>query len=119
MELCNVCSQLDLTFGFRDSQTLGPYEELLSKSHGIGPGRGGCGGCAFFCAVLQTSRSWSSRISELTGRVVVFHSKRLDVRTTDDINGSSYSVDDLLFDICTENENPGALFVSWLEATIY
>jgi hypothetical protein len=112
MELCHVCSQLNLSLEHVKTQPLGPYEDILAKSHSIGPGGGGCGGCEFFCAVLQSSETWHSRISELAGRIVFISSMRLDVRKPDKIDSSSYAVDDLCFDVCTEKESTG-MFLSY------
>ncbi|KAJ4301574.1 hypothetical protein N0V90_003667 [Kalmusia sp. IMI 367209] len=107
MNLCDVCSQLTLALKAKIRvQDLGPYDDILRKSHSLGSGYGGCDGCAFFCAVLHASDSWSSRIGELSGQVIHFINLRLDVKTPAEAKKGSrrYAADDLLLDICTEGE---------------
>jgi len=106
MELCSVCSSLSLGLK-HERQALGPYDEILSKSKSLGEGRGGCGGCAFFCTILHGSNSWSYRLEKLPGHFVFFGSLRLDVKKTGNTTSTSWSVDDLLFDLCTDIGKPG------------
>jgi hypothetical protein len=109
MSLCSVCSQLDIGLENTPDQILGQYGDILERSHGLGTHYDGCGGCAFFCAVLQTSNRWNSRVSELSGHTVVLASMRLDVRAPHEMDRRRYSIDDLLFDVCTEEESQGTL----------
>jgi hypothetical protein len=114
MELCDVCSQLILWPEKVRPQALGPYDEILEKSQRLGPGRSGCGGCAFFCTVLHNSGKWQFRVSELSGHVVFLTSMRLDVRLPEKAKGSTYGTDDLLFDVCTEEDISGVFIPSFI-----
>ncbi|KAH7399188.1 heterokaryon incompatibility protein-domain-containing protein [Phaeosphaeria sp. MPI-PUGE-AT-0046c] len=102
MELCDVCSQLDLGLDNHDVQYLGPYKEIEQKSRSLELGRNGCGGCAFFVDVLRNSDSWGHRLQELEGMVVNFYCLILDVRKpSKEKSGVSWSQSDLNFDLCT------------------
>jgi hypothetical protein len=97
MSLCAVCKEIDLDPKNRnsDGDRLGEYSELLKRAEH------GCQACRFFCTILQPSSAWKGRESELSGRIIFLNSLRLDVRTPEDIGRSSWSSDDLLFDLCT------------------
>lgn len=82
MELCSVCSQLVLPPPFLEEQILGPYDELLRKSRSLGPGRAGCGGCAFFSAIVGSSERWCDRIPELLDSIIILIFNGLRVRTS-------------------------------------
>ncbi|KAK8087260.1 hypothetical protein PG994_002234 [Apiospora phragmitis] len=107
MPLCDICENLDLKLegGCDDQrQSLGGYDEILSRASGNpeGPDQDGCDGCAFFCAVLQDSESWRERQVELSGKLVFLDSSRLDVRSPERADGSSYVADDLVLDLYTD-----------------
>jgi len=106
MSLCSVCEALDL--GARRTrvrshkdQSLGEYNELLSRADS------GCEACGFFCTILQSSGNWKGRESELSGRIIFFSSLRLDARKPKHIGRSTWSCDDLLFDLCTPEDYTG------------
>ena len=80
MELCSVCSQLVASDPVVGDQILGPYDELLLKSQSLGPGRAGCGGCEFFSTILQSSKTWSDRIPELSDHTITLSPDGLLVR---------------------------------------
>lgn len=107
MDLCDICSQLDLDLDVIEIQHLGPYNEIVQKSHGLGSGRSGCGGCAFFVDVLHNSNNWKHRLQELEGKIVNFNSLHLDVRKPSKSNGSSWGISDLNFDLCTPEDVEG------------
>lgn len=107
MDLCDICSRLDLTPGHYEIQHLGPWEEIVEKSQSLGSGRGGCGGCAFFVDVLRGSSRWAHRLAELEGKVVNFNHLSLDVRSPQKQNGSSFGVHDMNFDMCTAEDVTG------------
>ena len=107
MSLCTACDSIDVGAGGTGSihpeTTLGPYPELLTRAEG------GCEGCSFFCSIIQSSLSWKDRLEELKERIVIFSSLRLDVRKMDELDGRSWSCDDLLFDICVPEGYLGML----------
>ena len=110
MELCSVCSELDLHRRFREEQILGPYDELLLRSYSVGPSRGGCGGCAFFCALLRNSGRWCNRILGLSGRIIILQNQGLVARASSEPTDISQQPDsDLLLGICTEEDRTGVL----------
>ncbi|KAK8025397.1 heterokaryon incompatibility protein-domain-containing protein [Apiospora arundinis] len=112
MSLCNVCENLVLQpKAFKRAcgskrQSLGNYDEILRKANDNGlreqPEQEGCGGCAFFCDVLQGSQSWRERHEKLEGKLVFLDSSRLDVRWPERAGGSSYAVDDLMLDLYSD-----------------
>ena len=105
IELCSVCSELNLDPRRREEQILGLFDELLLRSHSLGPGRLGCGGCTYFGGVLQSSTYWSDRVSELSGLLVVLTCHGLDTRT---IGGSGQCIyPDLLLETCSEEGQMG------------
>jgi len=87
MELCSVCSELDLfphsphRYG---NQTLGSYDELVLRSQSLGPGRAGCGGCEFFSAMVQSSERWCDRIPELSDSIIILAFHGLRVKASSD-----------------------------------
>jgi hypothetical protein len=87
MELCSVCSQLDPFLRHWEERILGPYDELLLKSHSLGSSLAGCGGCAFFCMVIQNSDRWSGRIPELSNQTLVRTSWGLVARPSSGSSG--------------------------------
>jgi hypothetical protein len=107
MELCDICSRLDLTPGLYEIQHLGPWEEIVAKALSLGSSRSGCGGCAFFVDVLRSSSRWAHRLPELEGKVVNFNALSLDVRIPQKQNGSSFGVHDMNFDVCTAEDVSG------------
>jgi hypothetical protein len=108
MNLCDICSQLSLSDG-AGTQYLGAYGGMESKSLNLGPGLDGCGGCQFFCNILRNSDDWSYRVSQLPGYVINFHSLGLEPRRPEhEKTGSSWTHNDLLFDICTADNVSGA-----------
>lgn len=115
MNICDICSQLNLTPGLYDIQHLGPWERLAEKSQSIKPSEGGCAGCAFFVDIIRNSDNWAPRLSELEGKVVNFSSLSLDVTTPDTRNRSGFGVHDMRFDLCT-TEDVSGMFNAWLFA---
>jgi hypothetical protein len=105
MALCEVCDSIDVGLGgvgsIHPETVLGPYPELLTRAEN------GCEGCSFFCKILQTSNAWKGKLEELKERIVVFSSLRLDVRKPEELDGRSWSCDDLLFDICVAEGDEG------------
>lgn len=106
MPVCDICENLDLKLeGGREGeeQSLGSYDEILSRAKGSpwgpDPDTDGCGGCAFFCAVLQGSWSWGERQAELSGKLVFLSSLRLDVRSPERAGRRTYAADDLVLDL--------------------
>ena len=107
MPLCTACDSIDVGVGgigaTHPEVILGTFSEVLER------GNDGCDGCQFFCSVLKSSISWKDRLEELNERVVIFSSLRLDVRKKDELDGRSWSCDDLLFDICVPQGYQGML----------
>jgi hypothetical protein len=99
MALCIVCDALTLEKD--DDTNLGAYDDMLFKAGE------GCGGCKFFCDILHTSSRWKDKQSELGGHIVFLHSQRLDVKKPENITGSTWSCDDLLFDYCVSEDDTG------------
>jgi hypothetical protein len=48
-------------------------------------------------------------LEELKERIVIFSESRLDVRKMDELDGRSWSCDDLLFDVCVPEGYLGML----------
>lgn len=107
MGLCSVCSELELT-NSRRHEFLGTFNELILKSRGSGDGRSGCGGCAFFCTVIQNSDRWRSRHSELPDHTVVLDSEKVLHILGFDLHTGH----DTMFDTCTAEGRSGKLFRS-------
>jgi hypothetical protein len=107
MPLCSVCDSIDVGPGgvgsIHPETILGPSSELVARAEN------GCEGCDFFCKILKSSVSWKDRLDELKERVVIFSSLRLDVRKKDELDGRSWSCDDLLFDVCVPEGYVGEL----------
>ncbi|KAG9189867.1 hypothetical protein G6011_06735 [Alternaria panax] len=105
MVLCSVCSQLNITLSDTASQILGLYEEIRDRSYGSDADHGGCGGCEFFCRLLETSFSES----KLLGKTVDFASTRLILNEyfyeSDGKRTWMCKVDDHVLEICTEQES--------------
>lgn len=103
MSLCIVCEELDFDPKDRrlDEARLGEYTDLRKRTEH------GCEACRFFCTILQSSSTWKSRESELSGRIIFLNSLRLDVRTPENIGRSCWSSDDLLLDLCTSEKYGG------------
>lgn len=72
-DLCDKCSRLKLVSDSYEKH-LGLYKDLVQKSKSLGPGREGCGGCAFFIDVLRNSYRWSYRLDELEPMWITFNS---------------------------------------------
>lgn len=106
MSLCATCDSIDLGSGGRyrshPEKILGPVPELRTRA------TNGCPGCDFFYKILVSSVFWKSRLDELETRVVAFSSLRLDVRKATELNSSSWSCDDLLFDVCVDKDYENA-----------
>jgi hypothetical protein len=100
MPLCEDCDTWDLEEKGPFGVTLGKYDDLVVKSDA------GCQSCKFFCAVLQSSDRWRTRLDELSGRVVAFCNLRLDAREAGDI-GMTMSADDLCLDMCVASDYEG------------
>jgi hypothetical protein len=109
MELCSVCSQLDLSPWPYEAHTLGLYDELLLKSNTLGPGLGGCGGCAFFAEILQTSDCWRNRMSGLRG-LSIFFDKTQGLGTRAFSGPIVYAFGDLNLEICTKTDTTGVFY---------
>lgn len=106
MELCSVCSQLVAPDLVVEDQMLGPYDELLLKSQSLGPGRVGCGGCEFFSTILQSSKTWSHSISELSDHIIILSPEGLLVR-------EQLDVDLELVTYFAEEKRTGVLYCDW------
>jgi hypothetical protein len=105
MSLCEVCESLDFEqdksrmFG----TILGVYDELVSRSDS------GCESCKFFCAILQSSRRWKTRLEELSQKVVVFNRLSLDAKDPEELNSIRFSsANDMAFDMCAPEGAEGA-----------
>jgi hypothetical protein len=95
MSLCDVCVILNPELTENEEARLGEYNDMSKRADS------GCRGCEFFCTIIRNSYRWKDRLNELPGHIVFLNSLRLDIRAPDEIDGRSYSSDDLLFDICT------------------
>lgn len=108
MDLCDVCSQWILEVDCLEDQYLGPYPELLSKSHSLGPGRNGCVGYSFFCTMLHTSEKWRCRTSDLPGCFVFLKmSLNLDIRSLEELNDTTIIHNDLIFNLYRDDKDLG------------
>lgn len=105
MSLCEVCESFD--FGQDKSRMfgtiLGVYDELVSRSDS------GCESCKFFCAILQSSGRWKTRLEELSQKVVVFNHLSLDAKDPEELNSIRFSsANDMAFDMCAPEGAEGA-----------
>ncbi|PLB53432.1 HET domain protein [Aspergillus steynii IBT 23096] len=92
MTLCQTCDSLPM--GDCDESNLGEYNELVSRAEA------GCEGCRFFTTILQSSDGWKSRLDKLPGRVIVLDLLRLQAKDPTGLSRSTFTLDDLNFDIC-------------------
>lgn len=90
-ELCETCSRILPTHGYREQQILGTYDEVLGRARTLEPGRGGCGSCAFFYNVLRSSRDTSHSGVQLTDYINLDYSgSTLHARTADQVDGGFF-----------------------------
>ena len=121
-ELCSICSQLIpqswnpkssrlYTDVYDEWHTIGSYDETVVRALSLGPGRRGCGGCAFFCAILQGPKDSSSSSMRLSDETILeFTGSFLHVKTPNQVDGGFYE-HTIPWVLCTTNEkNGGRLF---------
>ena len=115
-ELCSTCSQLipqswkssrSYTEEYNECHTIGSYAEIVVRALSLGPGRGGCGGCAFFCAILQSPQDSSSSSMRLSDETILeFTGRFLHVKTPNQVDGGFYE-HTIPWVLCTTNEKNG------------
>ncbi|KAH8683071.1 HET domain protein [Tricladium varicosporioides] len=92
MSLCTICETLDVST--KEDAQLGNYDDIAKRAGS------GCELCTFFVDTLKVSSRWSHRIDKLSEKCIVLTDLSLQVRDPTLISRSSYSSNDLKFDVC-------------------